>query len=409
MLLSAGAPIRRASITRVWHRLAELIGVAQGRRRGKPAPRPCARSAWRGAAWASAATAPSDSQRAPCVQPLAKVLDQFDQGLRLGCKDFEVVAGDLGSYGQDLGSNIVDLLAGLMERSPAFRLPCRTSTQVPRPLPRAAREPARRERVSIASIIIPVQSGSDHVLARMRRGHTAAEAQAAVAAVRAACPTAALDNHVLIGFPGETDVDFQETLKLLQACQFDNVTCYNYEDRPNTEASEMRPKVPRRTMKARGFRLKREIEGLRSAVRYFADEHGAALAAARLGVPAGARSAARTCTLSVRQATKHTGGPNAASPPRRRRRRRAHLRVRLARLASLLLQPAQRPRRPVHQRRHRPRRPRVRPRGPERLPRLRLLRVRAHADQRRVPAASLLAPAARARRAARRAARRPDL
>lgn len=270
---------RRSDETRsraVCHRLAELIGVAQGPKEGQASSEAVCtiRVAW-GCLGECSYCAIRFAAGPLRSKPLAKVLDQFDQGLRLGCKDFEVVAGDLGSYGQDLGSNIVDLLAGLMERSPAFRLHLQDFdpkwlVRYHEPLVSLLAENASR----VASIIIPVQSGSDRVLARMRRGHTAAEAQAAVAAVRAACPTAALETHVLIGFPGETDVDFQDTLKLLQACRFDNVTCYNYEDRPNTEASEMRPKVPRRTMKARGFRLKREIEGLRSAVRYFANDMG---------------------------------------------------------------------------------------------------------------------------------------
>lgn len=126
----------------------------------------------------------------------------------------------------------------------------------------------------IRSVLLPVQSGSERMLALMRRGHSAHEALDALIALRAACPDMVLDTHVLIGFPGETEEDFEDTLRFFRACRFDHVMCFNYEDCPKTAASSMQPKVPWRVIKRRGFRLERETEGLRRALEYYVTDWG---------------------------------------------------------------------------------------------------------------------------------------
>lgn len=124
----------------------------------------------------------------------------------------------------------------------------------------------------VRSVLLPFQSGSDRILALMRRHHTAREAKEALIALRAACPDMVLDTHVLLGFPGETRADFEDTLAFLRLVRFDHVTVYEYEDRPGTIASQMSPKVPRRTIKARGLRVRRETAGLGTAlICYFQD------------------------------------------------------------------------------------------------------------------------------------------
>jgi tRNA A37 methylthiotransferase MiaB len=215
-------------------------------------------------------------------KPLAKVLEEFDLGLREGYTQFRVVAGDLGCYGQDLGTSVVELLEGLM-RGPAefhltlqdFNLKWFVMYQTP------LVDLLLRNSSRIRSVLLPVQSGSERMLARMRRGHTANEALAALGALRAACPDMVLDTHVLIGFPGETDEDFEDTLELLRACRFDHVTVFNYEDRPKTDASRMEPKVPWQVIKARGFRLTRETEGLLRALQYYVTDWGVRFEAQR--------------------------------------------------------------------------------------------------------------------------------
>ena len=91
---------------------------------------------------------------------------------------------------------------------------------------------------------LPVQSGSDRILGLMRRGYTAAQYLDAIARLRAAMPDFALTSDVIVGFPTETEEDFEATRKLMAAAIFDNAFVFKYSPRPNTPAAEMKDDVP---------------------------------------------------------------------------------------------------------------------------------------------------------------------
>jgi tRNA-2-methylthio-N6-dimethylallyladenosine synthase len=84
---------------------------------------------------------------------------------------------------------------------------------------------------------LPVQSGSDRVLARMRRGYTRADYLEAIRRLREAVPDLALTTDVIVGFPGETEADFEETRSLMEAAAFDNAFIFKYSPRPGTPAA----------------------------------------------------------------------------------------------------------------------------------------------------------------------------
>ncbi len=81
---------------------------------------------------------------------------------------------------------------------------------------------------------LPVQSGSTRVLSRMRRGYTREQYLDAVARLRVAAPDIAITTDVIVGFPGETEEDFQETRTLMEAARFDNAFIFKYSPRPGT-------------------------------------------------------------------------------------------------------------------------------------------------------------------------------
>ena len=91
---------------------------------------------------------------------------------------------------------------------------------------------------------LPVQSGSDRVLARMRRGYTAGDYLASVARLRARVPTLALTTDVIVGFPGETEEDFEATRRLMEAARFDNAFIFKYSPREGTPAASWPDDVP---------------------------------------------------------------------------------------------------------------------------------------------------------------------
>ncbi len=83
---------------------------------------------------------------------------------------------------------------------------------------------------------LPVQSGSDPVLVRMRRDYTVAAYEAKIEALRAAVPQIALTSDIIVGFPGETEADFEATLRLIERVRYDNLYSFPYSSRPHTTA-----------------------------------------------------------------------------------------------------------------------------------------------------------------------------
>ena len=88
---------------------------------------------------------------------------------------------------------------------------------------------------------LPVQSGSSRVLAMMRRRHTREEYLDLVARIRAAIPNVQLSTDMIVGFPGETEADFEETLSLTEAVGYHSIYSFKYSERPNTLASKRMP------------------------------------------------------------------------------------------------------------------------------------------------------------------------
>jgi tRNA-2-methylthio-N6-dimethylallyladenosine synthase len=91
---------------------------------------------------------------------------------------------------------------------------------------------------------LPVQSGSDRILALMRRGYTAAAYLEAVARLRGAMPDFSITSDVIVGFPSETEEDFEATRRLMATADFDNAFVFKYSPRPNTPAAKMTDDVP---------------------------------------------------------------------------------------------------------------------------------------------------------------------
>ena len=91
---------------------------------------------------------------------------------------------------------------------------------------------------------LPVQSGSDRVLAMMKRGHTVLEYKSRIRALRKVRPNISLSSDFIIGFPGETDEDFAETVKLIEALGFDHSYSFIYSARPGTPAADLPDETP---------------------------------------------------------------------------------------------------------------------------------------------------------------------
>ncbi|MBA50956.1 MAG: tRNA (N6-isopentenyl adenosine(37)-C2)-methylthiotransferase MiaB [Acidimicrobiaceae bacterium] len=108
---------------------------------------------------------------------------------------------------------------------------------------------------------LPLQSGSDDVLSAMHRGYTADRYIEKVDAARRQIPDLALSTDIIVGFPGETDADFERTLEVAAEVRFDNAYTFVYSPRPGTEAAELVQRfVPAKISAERMERLRRVIE-----------------------------------------------------------------------------------------------------------------------------------------------------
>jgi tRNA-2-methylthio-N6-dimethylallyladenosine synthase len=113
---------------------------------------------------------------------------------------------------------------------------------------------------------LPVQSGSDRVLAAMKRGYTALEYRSIVRRLRRARPDVSISSDFIVGFPGETEADFEATLRLARDAGFDASFSFLYSPRPGTPAAELPDPTPREVKLERLRRLQRQLESQARAV-----------------------------------------------------------------------------------------------------------------------------------------------
>ncbi len=107
---------------------------------------------------------------------------------------------------------------------------------------------------------LPVQSGADRILAAMKRGYTSLEYRSVVRRLRRACPDVSLSSDFIVGFPGESEADFEATLKLVRELAFDDSYCFAYSRRPGTPAADLPDQIAEEEKLARLQRLQALID-----------------------------------------------------------------------------------------------------------------------------------------------------
>ncbi|VAW72171.1 tRNA-i(6)A37 methylthiotransferase [hydrothermal vent metagenome] len=111
----------------------------------------------------------------------------------------------------------------------------------------------------VSHLHLPVQSGSDRILSLMKRGHTAQDYISTIEKLRAARPDLSLSSDFIIGFPGETEEDFEQTISLIEKIGFDLSFSFIYSARPGTPAADLVDDVPQKTKKQRLQHLQKKI------------------------------------------------------------------------------------------------------------------------------------------------------
>jgi tRNA-2-methylthio-N6-dimethylallyladenosine synthase len=185
------------------------------------------------------------------------ILDEARALVDAGAKEITLLGQNVNAWDDGDGRALHDLIAA-MDRIPGLERIRYTTSH-----PNDMREGLIRAHAEVERLMpylhLPVQSGSDRVLKAMNRSHSVASYLAVLDRVRAARPDIAVSGDFIVGFPGETDAEFEDTLKIVAAVNYAQAYSFKYSPRPGTPAAAMDDQVPAEVMDERLQRLQAAI------------------------------------------------------------------------------------------------------------------------------------------------------
>ncbi|WP_139653000.1 tRNA (N6-isopentenyl adenosine(37)-C2)-methylthiotransferase MiaB [Raoultibacter phocaeensis] len=187
-------------------------------------------------------------------RPLEDVVAEAQAYVDAGVKEITLLGQNVNSYGRDLYGTprFADVLDAVDDTGIA-RL--RFATSHPKDLTDEVIERFARLRSLMPALHLPVQSGSDRVLEAMNRRYTRSHYLGLVEKLRATCPDIALSTDVIVGFPGETERDFEDTYRLVEEVGYNQVFTFIYSKREGTPAASMHDDTPHEVVQERFDRL----------------------------------------------------------------------------------------------------------------------------------------------------------
>lgn len=193
-----------------------------------------------------------------------RILDAVETLVREGHQEIVLAGVHLGTYGLGLPAHERETLTGLVERIllvpglVRLRLSCIEPMAFPMALVDRAAADVRLQ----PHFHLPLQAGSDRILKRMVRPYRGADYLEVMRAIREKLPNACLGTDVIVGFPGETEAEFQESCRLVEAADLDYVHVFSYSDREGTPSTRLDAKVDPRIVKERSTELHRVSRAL---------------------------------------------------------------------------------------------------------------------------------------------------
>jgi tRNA-2-methylthio-N6-dimethylallyladenosine synthase len=200
-------------------------------------------------------------------RPVAKVIAEIAALAQAGVREVTLIGQNVNAYhGLDEAGRVAtlaDLLDAVGKVPGVLRL--RYTTSHPNDMSEALID-AHRDNPTLAPYLhLPIQSGSNRILRAMNRRHDVAAYTNIVARVRAARPDIALSSDFMVGYPGESDADFDETLDLVRAVGFASAFAFKYSARPGTPGAELADQIDEPTKSARLLALQILLEEQRQA------------------------------------------------------------------------------------------------------------------------------------------------
>lgn len=191
-------------------------------------------------------------------KPLDTIVNEFKNGLDQGFQNFVLIAGDVGCYGVDIGISVVELLQALFAVEGSYKIIIKEfNAQWVVKYFEELSKIFRQNYEKIDYIVVPVQSASNRMLRLMKRPYTIEDVKKYLNIIKEKVPGLQISTHIMVGFPGETEEDFNESVDFIKEYEFPFVDIYAYDDRPNTAASRMAGKVPQKLIERRVAAVKK--------------------------------------------------------------------------------------------------------------------------------------------------------
>jgi tRNA-2-methylthio-N6-dimethylallyladenosine synthase len=196
-------------------------------------------------------------------RPVSQIEKEARQLADAGVREITLLGQNVNAYKDKDDTTLANLIAKLSQIDGIKRL--RYTTSHPRDMDEALIEAHASNPKLMPFLHLPVQSGSERVLKAMNRGHGADYYLNVVSKVRAARPDMALSGDFIVGFPGETDAEFEDTLKLIESVNYACAYCFKYSARPGTPAADHPDQVPDDVVTARLSRIQALIHAQQTA------------------------------------------------------------------------------------------------------------------------------------------------
>jgi len=183
-----------------------------------------------------------------------EIFKEVKEAIEEGCKEIWLTSQDCGCYGLDIGTNLAELVERIIniEGDFSIRMGMMNPTHI-KPFIEKLSELYQNPKI-YKFAHIPVQSGSDKILKAMKRGYSVKEFERIVKILRKNIPDITISTDIIVGFPGETENDFEKTLKFLKKVEPDIINLSKFEPRPKTEAAKMK-QVDKKIVKKRSKKI----------------------------------------------------------------------------------------------------------------------------------------------------------
>lgn len=175
-------------------------------------------------------------------RPLSHVMSDIQGLTRRGVKEVTFLGQNVNSYECESGADFADLLAEMAQKTELERI--RFTTSHPKDFDeKLVRVMVENKNKICEYIHLPFQSGNSRILQRMNRGYTREEYLEKIAMIRRLLPEVVFSTDIIVGFPGETEEDFQETMSMVDAVGFETIFAFKYSPRPQTKAAQFEDQV----------------------------------------------------------------------------------------------------------------------------------------------------------------------